>query len=137
MVFSGYTPSSRIARSLLLFSLSVVCDSFNPVDCSTPDIPVLHHLQRLLKLMSIESVMPSSHLILCCPLLLLPPIRPSIKVFSNESTLRIGVSDNHKNCIFVLCSSILFLCSLLFFYPSFSFFLFLFTWIHSNYFKIF
>jgi len=38
--------------------------------------------------MSIELVMPSSHLILCCPLLLLPPIRPSIRVFSNESTLR-------------------------------------------------
>ena len=38
--------------------------------------------------MPIESVMPSSHLILCCPLLLLPPIPPSIKVFSNESTLR-------------------------------------------------
>ena len=38
--------------------------------------------------MSIESVMPSSHLILCCPLLLLPPISPSIRVFSNESTLR-------------------------------------------------
>ena len=41
-----------------------------------------------LKLMSIESVMPSSHLILCHPLLLLPPIPPSISVFSNESTLR-------------------------------------------------
>ena len=41
------------------------------------------------KLMSIESVMPSSHLILCRPLLLLPPIPPSIRVFSNESTLRI------------------------------------------------
>ena len=40
------------------------------------------------KLMSIESVMPSSHLILCCPLLLLPPIPPSIRVFPNESTLR-------------------------------------------------
>ena len=40
-----------------------------------------------LRLMSIESVMPSSHLILCRPLLLLPPIPPSIKVFSNESTL--------------------------------------------------
>ena len=39
--------------------------------------------------MSIESVMPSSHLILCCPLLLLPPIPPSIRVFSNESTLHI------------------------------------------------
>ena len=41
-----------------------------------------------LKLMSIESVMPSSHLILCRPLLLLPPVPPSIRVFSNESTLR-------------------------------------------------
>ena len=40
-----------------------------------------------LKLMSIESVMPSSHLILCCPLLLLRPISPSIRVFSSESTL--------------------------------------------------
>ena len=44
--------------------------------------------QSSLKLTSIESVMPSSHLILCCPLLLLPPIPPSIRVFSNESTLR-------------------------------------------------
>ena len=44
--------------------------------------------QSLLKLMSTESVMPSSHLILCHPLLLLPPIPPSIRVFSNESTLR-------------------------------------------------
>ena len=41
-----------------------------------------------LKLMSIESVMPSSHLILCCPLLLLPPIPPSNRVFSSELTLR-------------------------------------------------
>ena len=41
-----------------------------------------------LKLTSIESVMPPSHLILCCPLLLLSPIPPSIRVFSNESTLR-------------------------------------------------
>ena len=43
--------------------------------------------QSLLKHMSIKSVMPSSHLTLCCPLLLLPPIPPSIRVFSNESTL--------------------------------------------------
>ena len=41
----------------------------------------------LLKLMSVESVMPSNHLILCCPLLLLPSISPSIRIFSNESTL--------------------------------------------------
>ena len=45
--------------------------------------------RSLLKFMSIESVMPSSHLILCRPLLLLPPIPPRITVFSNESTLRI------------------------------------------------
>ena len=44
--------------------------------------------QSSLRLMSIESVMPSRHLILCHPLLLLPPITPSIRVFSNESTLR-------------------------------------------------
>ena len=53
---------------------------------STPGLPV-HH--QLLRLMSIESVMPSSHLILCCPLLLLPPVPPSIRVFSSESTLLI------------------------------------------------
>ena len=45
--------------------------------------------QSLLKLMSIELVMPSNHLILCCPLLLPPSIFPSIRVFSNESTLHI------------------------------------------------
>ena len=43
--------------------------------------------QSLLKLLSIKLVMPSNHLILCCPLLLLPPIPPSIRVFSSESTL--------------------------------------------------
>ena len=46
------------------------------------------NFRSLLKLMSIESVMPSNHLILCCPLLLLPPIPPSIRVFSNELTLQ-------------------------------------------------
>ena len=45
--------------------------------------------QSLLKFMSIESVMPSSHLILCCPLLLLPSVFPNIRVFSNESVLHI------------------------------------------------
>ena len=55
---------------------------------SMPGLPVHHQLQSSLKFMSIESGMPSSHLILCCPLLLLPPTPPSIRVFSNESTLR-------------------------------------------------
>ena len=57
------------------------------MNCSMPGLPVHHQLRSLLKLMSIESVMPSSHLILCRPLLLLPPILPSIRVFSNELTL--------------------------------------------------
>ena len=61
----------------------------NPMDCSTPGFPVHHHLLELLKLMSIELMMPSNHLILCCPLLLLPSIIPSIRVFSSESVLHI------------------------------------------------
>ena len=59
------------------------------MDCSTPGLPVHHQLRSLLKLMSIEPVMPSNHLVLCRPLLLLPSIFPSIRVFSNESVLRI------------------------------------------------
>ena len=59
----------------------------NPMNLSTPGLPVHHQLLELLKFMSIESVMPSNHLILCCPLLLLPSIFPSIRIFSNESAL--------------------------------------------------
>ena len=59
---------------------------FYPMDCSVPGFPVLVS-QNLLKFMSIESVMPFNHLILCRPLLLLPSIIPSIRVFSNESAL--------------------------------------------------
>jgi len=54
-----------------------------------PGLPVHHQTQSLPKLKSTESVVPSSHLILCGPLLLLPPIPPSIRVFSNESALHI------------------------------------------------
>ena len=57
------------------------------MDCSTPGFPVLHYIQSLLKLMSIKLVMPSNHLILCRPLLLLPSVFPSIRVFSGESAL--------------------------------------------------
>ena len=60
-----------------------------PLDCSTPGFPVLAISLNLLKLMSIESVMPSNYLILCHPLLLLPSIFPSIRVFFDESALRI------------------------------------------------
>ena len=61
----------------------------NPMSHSTPGLPVHHQFQSLPKAMSIESVMPSNHLILCCPLLLLPSISPSIKVFTNELALGI------------------------------------------------
>ena len=61
----------------------------NPMDCSKPGFPVLHHLLSLLKLMFIELVKPSNHLILCHPLILLPSIFPSIRVFSNKSGLHI------------------------------------------------
>ena len=56
------------------------------MDCSTPGFPVCHQLWSLLKFMSVELVMPSSHLILCRPLVL-HPVPPSIRVFSNESAL--------------------------------------------------
>ena len=61
-----------------------VCD---PMNCSTPGCPVHQQLLSLLKLMSIKLVMPFNHLILCCPLLLLPLIFPRIRVFRNESVL--------------------------------------------------
>ena len=70
---------SSVAQSCLS-----LCD---PMNRSTPGLPVHYHLPELLRLMSIESVMPSSHLILGHPLLLLSPIPPSIGVFSNGSTL--------------------------------------------------
>ena len=57
------------------------------MNCSTPDFPVHHQLPELPKFMSIESVMPSNHLILCRPLLRLPSTFPSIRLFSNESAL--------------------------------------------------
>ena len=59
------------------------------MDCSTPGFPVHHQLLEFTQTHSIESVMPSSHLILCRSLLLPPSIFPSIRVFSNESALRI------------------------------------------------
>ena len=70
---------SSVAQSCL-----ILCD---PVDCSMPGLPVRYHSKSLLKLMFIESVMPSNHFILCRPLLLLPSIFPSIRVSSIESVL--------------------------------------------------
>jgi len=59
------------------------------MNSSTPSLPVRHQLLSLPRLMSIESVMPSNHLILCHLLFLLPSIFPNIRDFSNESALRI------------------------------------------------
>ena len=69
-------------------SVALLCPTLcDPMNRSTPGLHVHHQLPEF-KLTSIESVMPSSHLILCHPLFLLPPIPPSIRVISNESTLR-------------------------------------------------
>ena len=67
-------------------SCPTLCDPTNP---STSGLPVHHQFRSPPKPMSIESVMPSNCFILCCPLLLLPSIFPSIRVFSNESALHI------------------------------------------------
>ena len=70
------------------FSFSIVFSSLRPHGLQHPRLPwSITNSRSLIKLMSIESVMPSSHLILCCPLLLLPSIFPTIRVFSNESVL--------------------------------------------------
>ena len=69
-------------------SVTQLCPTVcNPMNCSTPGLSVHHQLSDLLRLMSIDSVMPSNHLILYCPLLLLPSISPSIRFFSSESVL--------------------------------------------------
>ena len=73
--------------SSVQFSCSVVSDSATPWIAAHQASLSITNSRSSLRLMSIESVMPFSHLILCHPLLLLPPIPPSITVFSNESTL--------------------------------------------------
>ena len=84
----------------------------NPRDCSwTPLSSTIS--QSLLKLMSVASVMPSNHLILCHPLLLLPSIFPSIRVFSNKSALLItwpkywsfSISPSNENSGLISCRS--------------------------------
>ena len=76
---------SHFQFSSVTQSCPTLCDL---MDCSNPGFPVHHQLQSLLKLMSIELVMPSNHLILC-HLLLLHSIFPSSRVFSNESVHRV------------------------------------------------
>ena len=79
-------PINNVQFSSLSQSCLTLCD---PMGCSTPGFLVHTNSWSLLKLMSIELVMPSNHLILCHPLLLLPSVFPSIRVFSTESVLHI------------------------------------------------
>ena len=85
--------STVLARELGLNQFSSVsqsCPTFcDPMNWSMPGLPVHHQPRSLQKPVSIESILPPNHLILCCPLLLLPSIFPNIRVFSNESALRI------------------------------------------------
>ena len=83
-LFNLYAESS-VHFSSVAQSCSTLCD---PMNHSTPGLPVHHHLPEFTQTHVHRSVMPSSHLILGHPLLLLPPVPPRIRVFSNESTLR-------------------------------------------------
>ena len=82
MCLYTYTHTHTRCCCLVTKSCLTLCD---PMNCSTLGFPTLYYLSELLKLMSIELVMPSNHLILCCPLLLLPSIFLSIRIFANES----------------------------------------------------
>ena len=93
--------SHEIKRRLLLgrkvmtnlvrqFSHSVLSDCLRPHESQHSTFLSITNSQSLLKLKSIKPVMPSNHLILCCPLLLLPSIFSSIRVFYNKSVLRIS-----------------------------------------------
>ena len=94
-VYMYFSPSfyiiAMIQSTYLYVKFCLVTQTYptvcNLMDCNTPGFPVHHQLRSGLKLTSIESVMPSSHLILCLSLLLLSSIFPSIRVFSNESVL--------------------------------------------------
>ena len=79
-----------VTDSLQFSSVAHSCPTLcHSMDCSMPGFRVHYQLLEPTKLISVVSVMPSNHLILCCPLLLLPSIFPSIRVVSNESVLHI------------------------------------------------
>ena len=75
----------HLFRSVAQYS-QTLCDH---MDCRMPGFPIHHQLPEFTQTHVIESMMPSNHLILCCPFLLPPSIFPSIRVFSNESLFRI------------------------------------------------
>ena len=78
-------------RTYQFSSVAQLCPTLcDPVDAARQASLSITNSRSSLKLMSVESVMPSIHLILCHPLLLLPSIFPSTRVFSNKSVLRIG-----------------------------------------------
>ena len=83
----GITQSKILVQSVSQFSLSVMSDSLRPRGLQHTRPPCPSPTPGVYSLMSIELVMPSSHLIFCHALLLLPSINPSIRVFSNESVL--------------------------------------------------
>ena len=85
-------PGKKKGLLLVQFSCSVISDSLRPYGLQHARPLSITSSQSLLKLMSIESVMPSNNLIVCRPLLLPPLIFPSIRVFSNESVLHINSS---------------------------------------------
>ena len=86
-----FVPKEKLKRRLeieMSFSVTQSCPTLcNTMECTTLGFLILHHLPEFVTLMSTELVMPSNHLILCCPLLLLPSILTSIRVFSSESAL--------------------------------------------------
>ena len=83
-------PAILLLGSVQFSSVTQLCLTLcDPMNCNTPGLPVITSSRSPPKPMSIESVMPSSHLIFCCPLLLLPSIFPSIRIFFNESALHI------------------------------------------------
>ena len=80
-------------------SYLILCD---PKDCSTPGLPLHHQLLEFTQTHVHESMMPSNHLILRCPLLLPPSIFSSIRVCSNESVLRTHIIEIHMRTVLVL-----------------------------------
>ena len=86
LAFAVTTSFSSVQFSSITQSCPTLCD---PMNHSMPGLPIHHQLPESTQTHSTQSVMPSNHLILCHPLLLLSPIPPSIRVFSNESALHI------------------------------------------------
>ena len=84
------TWSIHCISSVQFISVTQSCPTLrSPMDCSTPGFPILHYLPESVQFINIESVIPSNHLILCRPLLLLLSILRSIRVFFNELALHI------------------------------------------------